>query len=101
LKAATVTGETVPSLIDEFPILCVAAARAEGVTTIRGAEELRVKESDRIKVMATELRKMGVRIEEYHDGLSIEGAGALKGAEVEKSRRPQDSHVHGRGRADG
>ena len=83
MKAATVTGETVPSLIDEFPILCVAAARAEGVTTIRGAEELRVKESDRIKVMATELRKMGVRIEEYHDGLSIEGAGALKGAEVE------------------
>jgi 3-phosphoshikimate 1-carboxyvinyltransferase len=83
LKAATVTGEMVPSLIDEFPILCVAAARAEGVTVIRGAEELRVKESDRIRAMATELSKMGVAIEEYRDGLGIQGTDQLKGAETD------------------
>jgi len=82
LKAATVTGDMVPSLIDEFPILCIAAAKAEGTTTIRGAEELRVKESDRIKAMATELAKMGVLVEEYPDGLNISGTETLKGAEV-------------------
>lgn len=83
LKAVSITGEIAPSLIDEFPVLCVAAAMAEGTTTINGAEELRVKESDRIKAIAAELRKMGVRIEEYPDGLSIEGVESLRGAEVE------------------
>lgn len=83
LKAVSITGDMVPSLIDEFPILCVAAALAEGTTTIKGAEELRVKESDRIKTMAAELRKMGVEIDEYPDGLSIKGAEKLCGAEVE------------------
>jgi len=83
LKAVLVTGESVPSLIDEFPVLCVAAALAEGTTTIKGAEELRLKESDRIKTIATELRKMGVEIEEYPDGLSIKGADKIRGAEVE------------------
>ncbi len=83
LRAVSITGKTVPSLIDEFPILCVAAALAEGTTTIKGAEELRVKESDRIKAIATELRKMGVEIEEYPDGLGIKGAENLRGAEVE------------------
>ena len=83
LKAVSVTGETVPSLIDEFPVLCVAAALAEGTTTIQGAEELRVKESDRIKTIASELRKMGVEIDEYPDGLSIKGAEKIHGAEVE------------------
>ncbi len=83
LKAVEVHGDVVPSLIDEFPILCVAAAKAEGTTTIRGAEELRVKESDRIMAMATELRKMGVAIEEFPDGLSISGTKQLKGAAVE------------------
>ena len=83
LKAVSITGESVPSLIDEFPILCVAAALAEGTTTIKGAEELRLKESDRIKTIATELRKMGVEIEEYPDGLSIKGTDKIKGAEVE------------------
>ena len=72
-----------PSLIDEFPILCVAAALAEGTTTIKGAEELRLKESDRIKTIAMELRKMGVEIEEYPDGLSIKGTDKIQGAEVE------------------
>jgi 3-phosphoshikimate 1-carboxyvinyltransferase len=83
LKAVSITGESVPSLIDEFPVLCVAAALAEGTTTIKGAEELRLKESDRIKTIATELRKMGVEIEEYPDGLSIKGTDKIHGAEVE------------------
>ncbi len=83
LKPANVTGKSIPSLIDEFPILCIAASLADGTTTIRGAEELRVKESDRIKSMASELRKMGVEIEEFPDGLNIRGSGGLKGAVLE------------------
>lgn len=83
LKACTVTADMVPSLIDEFPILCIAAARAEGTTIIRGAEELRLKESDRIKAMASELSRMGVVLEEFPDGISITGAETLNAAEVE------------------
>jgi 3-phosphoshikimate 1-carboxyvinyltransferase len=86
LKAINITKEKIPALIDEFPILCVAATQAEGITTIRGAEELRVKESDRIKSMATELRKMGAEIEEFDDGLSIMGKRRLKGAFIESYR---------------
>ncbi|MEW6416735.1 MAG: 3-phosphoshikimate 1-carboxyvinyltransferase [Nitrospirota bacterium] len=86
LKAINITKEEIPTLIDEFPILCVAATQATGTTTIRGAEELRVKESDRIKSMATELRKMGAEIEEFDDGLSITGKGGLKGTVVESYR---------------
>jgi 3-phosphoshikimate 1-carboxyvinyltransferase len=65
----------IPQTIDEFPILCVAAAVAEGDTVITGAEELRVKESDRIATMASELRAMGARIEERPDGMVIQGLG--------------------------
>jgi 3-phosphoshikimate 1-carboxyvinyltransferase len=83
LSAIEITKDEIPALIDEFPILCIAATRAEGVTTIRGAGELRVKESDRIKSMATGLRKMGADVEEFEDGLSIRGRSNLKGAEVE------------------
>jgi 3-phosphoshikimate 1-carboxyvinyltransferase len=83
LRAVDITREEMPLLIDEFPILCVAASQAEGLTSIRGAEELRVKESDRIKAMTTELRKMGVEIEEYPDGVSIKGTAMLKGGKVE------------------
>ena len=83
LKAITITKDRIPALIDEFPILCVAATQAKGVTTIRGAEELRVKESDRIKSMVTELRKMGVELEEFGDGLSIGGRSDLRGAVIE------------------
>lgn len=83
LKAVKISGDIMPSLIDEFPILCVLAAQADGVTEIRGAEELRVKESDRIKAMATELKKLGVELEEYPDGISIKGKASLKGATVE------------------
>ena len=74
--------EHVADMIDEFPILFVAAACAEGVTTIRGAAELRVKESDRIAVMAAGLRALGVRIEETPDGAAIEG-GPLRGGSVD------------------
>lgn len=83
LKAVSIGKEAIPSLIDEFPILCVLATQAEGVTEIRGAEELRVKESDRIKAMATELKKLGVELEEYPDGIAIQGKTALKGTTVE------------------
>ncbi|MGH7208748.1 MAG: 3-phosphoshikimate 1-carboxyvinyltransferase [Nitrospiraceae bacterium] len=67
--------ERIPETIDEFPILCVAAALAEGETAITGAQELRVKESDRIATMAMELGKMGAAITETPDGLTIRGAG--------------------------
>ncbi len=83
LGAVKIGDEVMPSLIDEFPILCVLASQANGVTEIRGAQELRVKESDRIKAMVTELRKIGVEIEEYHDGVDIKGKANLKGAVVD------------------
>lgn len=83
LRAVKIGGEIIPSLVDEFPILCVLATQADGVTEIRGAEELRVKESDRIKAMTMELRKMGVEVEEFSDGLSIRGKADLRGTTVE------------------
>ena len=83
LNAISLTEEDIPSLIDEFPILCVAATQAKGVTSVRGAKELRVKESDRIKSMATELRKMGAEVEEFEDGLSIRGKSVLQGGDIE------------------
>lgn len=67
--------ETVAAMVDEYPILFVAAALAEGRTVARGLEELRVKESDRIAVMAEGLRAIGARVEELEDGLIIDGAG--------------------------
>jgi 3-phosphoshikimate 1-carboxyvinyltransferase len=83
LKAIQITKEKIPLLIDEFPVLCVAATQASGTTTIRGAEELRIKESDRIKTIATELRKMGAHIEEYEDGLDIMGGRRLTGTVIQ------------------
>jgi len=75
LHGVTIGPEQIPQTIDEFPILCVAAAVAEGETVVTGAEELRVKESDRIATMATELRAMGATIEERADGMVIQGLG--------------------------
>ena len=83
LKACEISGDLIPRLIDEIPILAVAAAFAEGKTVIKDAAELRVKESDRISAMATELGKMGANISELSDGLEIIGGGDLKGAEVD------------------
>lgn len=85
LKGIEVPPERAPSMIDEFPILFAAAALAEGKTTMRGLEELRVKESDRLSVMATGLKACGVRVEELEDGLIIEGTGGSAlpgGAEI-------------------
>ena len=73
LKGVTVDPAVVPSLIDEVPILAVAASQAEGTTVITGAEELRVKESDRIVSMAEGLRALGARVEALPDGLEIDG----------------------------
>jgi 3-phosphoshikimate 1-carboxyvinyltransferase len=82
LRGIEVPAQHVADMIDEFPALFVAAACAEGTTTIRGAAELRVKESDRISVMAAGLRALGARIEETPDGAVIEG-GPLHGGKVE------------------
>jgi len=75
LKGVTIGPDLIPQTIDEFPILCVAAAVAEGDTVISGAEELRVKESDRIATMAAELRAMGAQMTERPDGMIIQGLG--------------------------
>ena len=75
LKGVTIGPDLIPQTIDEFPILCVAAAVAEGDTVISGAEELRVKESDRIATMAAELQAMGAQMTEKPDGLVIKGLG--------------------------
>jgi 3-phosphoshikimate 1-carboxyvinyltransferase len=80
VRGSTLTGievspDIVPSMVDEFPVLFVAAALAEGRTVTRGLEELRVKESDRISVMAEGLRAIGARVEETEDGLIIDGTG--------------------------
>ena len=80
VRASTLTGIDVdpavaPAMIDEFPVLFVAAALAQGRTVTRGLEELRVKESDRITTMAEGLRAIGARVEETEDGLIIDGTG--------------------------
>ncbi|WP_459789242.1 3-phosphoshikimate 1-carboxyvinyltransferase [Alteriqipengyuania sp. 357] len=75
LKGIEVDPEVAPSMIDEFPVLFVAAALAQGTTVTRGLEELRVKESDRLAVMAAALTAIGARVEENEDGLTIHGTG--------------------------
>jgi 3-phosphoshikimate 1-carboxyvinyltransferase len=81
LKGIDIPEDLVPLAIDEFPVLFVAAAVAEGRTVLRGAEELRVKESDRIQVMADGLIALGVKAEPTPDGIIIEG-GSIGGGEV-------------------
>ncbi|MEM9003409.1 MAG: 3-phosphoshikimate 1-carboxyvinyltransferase [Cyanobacteria bacterium P01_F01_bin.86] len=84
LKAAHFQGDLIPRMIDEIPILAVAALFAEGTTVIQDAAELRVKESDRIAVIASQLNQMGACITELPDGLEIVGGlTALTGAEVD------------------
>jgi 3-phosphoshikimate 1-carboxyvinyltransferase len=82
LRGTTVAGATIPRLIDEVPVLAVAALAADGLTEVRDAAELRVKESDRIAMLARELGKMGARIDERPDGLAIRGPQRLRGAHV-------------------
>ncbi|WP_370552082.1 3-phosphoshikimate 1-carboxyvinyltransferase [Geobacter sp. SVR] len=83
LKGIEIAGSVVPRAIDEFPAICVAAACAEGTTTLRDARELRVKETDRIAAMAVNLRRLGVQVEECEDGMDIEGVERLGGGMVE------------------
>ena len=82
LKGIDIPTDWVPSAIDEFPALFIAAACADGCTYLRGAEELRVKESDRIAAMADGLRTCGITVEVHRDGMTIEG-GQLKGGVVD------------------
>ena len=82
LHGAAIPAAVVPSLIDEIPALAVAGAHAEGVLTVRGAHELRVKESDRIAALAEGLARLGADVEELPDGLVIRGGLPLRGAQV-------------------
>ena len=81
LKGIDVPQPWVPDMIDEMPLLMALAATASGVTRVRGAAELRVKESDRLAVMAAGLKSAGVQLEEYPDGIDIHG-GVINGARV-------------------
>ena len=81
LQGVSIGAELIPRLIDEIPVLAVAALFAEGETLIQGAEELRVKETDRLLAMASELNRMGGIVSEKPDGLLIQGQGRLKSAE--------------------
>lgn len=83
LRGVQVGGETVVRMIDEFPALMVAALYAEGETVVRDAQELRVKETDRLAVMTAELRKLGADITETDDGFRINGPQRLMGAVVD------------------
>jgi 3-phosphoshikimate 1-carboxyvinyltransferase len=82
LRGIKIPEDQVPLAIDEFPSLFVAAACAEGETVLTGAEELRVKESDRIAVMAEGLKQLGVELKETPDGIIIRG-GSMRGGEVD------------------
>ena len=84
LKACSIEGEIIPRLIDELPVIAVLATQAKGTTIIKDAQDLRNKESDRIKAVVTELKKIGADIEETPDGFIISGKTNLKGdTEVE------------------
>ena len=82
LKGTVIQGKEIPQLIDELPILAVAGALASGTTIIRHAQELRVKETDRIAAIAHNLRAMGAQVIELNDGLEIHGRAELRGARV-------------------
>lgn len=83
LEAVNIGADIIPRLIDEIPILVLAATQSRGTTVISGAKELRVKESDRLKTISNELNKMGSNIKEKDDGLIIEGPTPLNGADVQ------------------
>lgn len=82
LKSTVIGGAEIPTCIDELPILALAAALADGETIIKDAEELRVKETDRIQTVVTELTNLGVSIEATKDGMIIQGNSSLIGANV-------------------
>jgi 3-phosphoshikimate 1-carboxyvinyltransferase len=82
-KGATIFGGDTAALIDEIPVLAATAPYSENGLEVRDAKELRVKESDRITAVATNLRKMGAEVEERPDGLRIPGQQKLHGAEID------------------
>ena len=82
LKGITICGGLIPRIIDELPVIAVAATQAEGMTIIKDAKELRVKESDRIATISSELKKLGAKIQEKEDGMVIYGPTKLKGSTV-------------------
>ncbi len=88
LKPFSLDGEIMPRLVDEIPILSVAACFCDGISKIKGAGELRVKETDRLAVMARQLKKMGAKLDENQDGLTIYGGNELKGCELDS----EDDH---------
>ena len=83
LRGTEIGGETIPQVVDELPALAVAASLAKGTTVIRDAQELRVKESDRIQATVDGLIRLGAKVESRPDGMVIEGVGHLTGAEVD------------------
>ena len=83
LKGTVIKGDIIPKLIDEIPVIAAVSCYAEGETIIADAQELKVKESDRIKTMATELRRMGADVTETDDGMIIKGGNPLHGAVCE------------------
>ncbi|MBI4492458.1 MAG: 3-phosphoshikimate 1-carboxyvinyltransferase [Chloroflexi bacterium] len=85
LRAVDIGGATIPSLVDELPLLAVLACFARGTTRVRDAAELRYKESDRIAAMAAQLTRLGARIHEHPDGWTIEGPTRLQPAEVDSA----------------
>jgi len=85
LKGITVPEDRAASMIDEYPVLCAAAAFAEGDTIMRGLHELRVKESDRIAVMVKGLKSCGVTVKEHEDGMTITGQKSQKGGALIKT----------------
>jgi len=83
LKGTTIEGEIIPKLIDEIPIIALLATQAEGITTIKDAHELKVKETNRIDTVVTELNKLGADIQATDDGMIITGGTKLIGAKVD------------------
>src|SRR5438876_2869504 len=83
LEGGEVPPEAVPGLIDELPVLAVLGTQAERGLSFRGAQELRVKETDRVRALAENLRRMGAEVEEFPDGLRVAGKQRLRGAEID------------------
>ena len=88
LKPFNLDGEIMPRLVDEIPILSVAACFCNGISKIKGASELRVKETDRLAVMARQLKRMGAKVDEHQDGLTIYSGNDLNGCELDS----EDDH---------
>ncbi len=86
LKSFVIDGPMIPRLIDEIPILAVLATQCEGTSTVRGASELRVKESDRIQTITDNLKAMGANVETVEDGFTVHGPTPLKGAKINAQR---------------